>query len=163
MQQLPPLAAALSAMLALGILASATPASAAPATVTISDAWVRATVPQQKATGVFMQMQSIQEARLVEVRSPVAAVVEIHKMDMSDNFMQMRKVDGIDLHAGQAVDLKPGGYHIMLIDLKIQVKEGARVPLTLIVESKTKRRETIELQVAVRPLNSAATKNEVKQ
>ncbi|NMM05959.1 copper chaperone PCu(A)C [Polaromonas sp.] len=128
--------------------------SSAFAQVTVRDPWVRATVPAQKATGAFMQVISLQDARLVEVRSPLADVVEIHEMKMENDVMRMRAVPGIDLPAGQRVDLKSGGYHIMLIDIKRQVKEGETVPLTLVVEGKDKQRQTLELNVPARALTN---------
>lgn len=131
-------------------------AISAQAQVTISDAWVRATVAQQKATGAFMQIKSVKDARLLEVRSPVAGVVEIHKMEMADNVMKMRAIDTLDLPAGKVVELKPGSYHIMLLDLKAQVKDGDVVPVTLVVEGKDKKRETIEIKATAKPLNQAA-------
>ncbi|MEO8598374.1 MAG: copper chaperone PCu(A)C [bacterium] len=140
------------------ILASllALSATAALAQVEVKDPWVRATVQQQKTTGAFMQLTAKQDARLIEVRSPAANAVEIHQMSMNNNIMKMRAVSGLDLPAGKTVDLKPGGYHIMLINLKQQVKEGDLVPVTLVVEGKDKERQTIALQVPVRPLNSAS-------
>lgn len=59
--------------------------------VQITDPWVRATVPQQKATGAFMQITAPKAMRLLEVRSPVAGVAEIHEMSMTDNMMRMRQ------------------------------------------------------------------------
>ena len=125
------------------------------AQVTVKDAWVRATVPAQKATGAFMQLQATQATRLVAARSPVAGVVEIHEMTMVDNVMKMRAVPGLDLPAGKAVELKPGGYHVMLMDLKGQVKEGQSVPLTLVVEGSDKKRQSVEVKAQVRALNQA--------
>jgi hypothetical protein len=125
-----------------------------PAPVEITEPWVRATVPAQKATGAFMQLRSAQGSRLVEVKSPVASAVEIHEMKMADGVMQMRAVPGVELPAGQTVELKPGGYHIMLLDLKQQMKDGETVPLTLVVEGKDKKRQSIEVRATVRPLTS---------
>lgn len=137
-------------------LSFASGAALAQTQVEVKDAWVRATVPQQKTTGAFMQLNAKQDARLVEVRSPVAGAVEIHEMSMENNIMRMRAVPGVDLPAGKSVDLKPGGYHIMLINLKQPINAGALVPVTLVIEGKDKKRENIELQVPARPLNSAA-------
>ena len=136
-------------------LATSVLAISAQAQVTVSEVWVRATVIQQKATGAFMQIKSAKDARLLEVRSPVAGVAEIHKMEMADNMMKMRAVDNIDLPAGKVVELKPGSYHVMLLDLKAQVKEGDVVPVTLVVEGKDKKRETIEVKAIAKPLNQA--------
>jgi copper(I)-binding protein len=125
----------------------------AQAQVNVKEVWVRATVPQQKVTGAFMQIQSAQDARLIEVRSPAAAIVELHEMKMEGGVMRMRPLNGLDLPAGKTIELKPGSYHIMLTDLKAQVKVGDVVPLTLIIEDKSKKRETIELNASVKALN----------
>lgn len=125
------------------------------AQVTVKDPWVRATVPAQKATGAFMQLTATQDARLVEARSPVAGVVEIHEMAMEKDVMKMRALpNGLDLPAGKGVELKPGGYHVMLMDLKQQMKEGDSVPVTLVVESQDKKRSTIEINAPVKPLTT---------
>ena len=124
------------------------------AQVTVKEPWVRATVPAQKATGAFMQITSAQDARLVEAKSPVAGVVEVHEMVMEKDVMKMRAIKGLDLPAGKTVELKPGGYHVMLMDLKEQVKEGATVPVTLVIEGKDKKRSTVEVKAAVKPLTT---------
>jgi periplasmic copper chaperone A len=128
-------------------------APSAHAQVTVKDPWVRATVPAAKASGAFMQLQSAQDARLVEVRSPVAGVVEIHQMSMDNGMMKMAAVDGIDLPAGKTVPLASGGYHVMLMQLKQQMKEGDTVPLTLVVRKKDRKLETVEVKALVKPLN----------
>ncbi|WEN41640.1 hypothetical protein CKCBHOJB_01198 [Thauera sp. GDN1] len=127
---------------------------AASAEVTVAEPWVRATVPAQKATGAFMKLTSDADARLVSAASPVAGVVEIHEMLMEKDVMKMSPVQALDLPAGQPVELKPGGYHVMLMDLQAQVKEGDQVPLTLTVENKDGSRQTIELTAPARPLNA---------
>ena len=124
------------------------------AQVTVKDPWVRATVPQQKATGAFMQLQSAQATRLVEARSPVAGVVEIHEMAMEGSTMRMRAVPGLDLPAGRSVELKPGGYHVMLMDLKGPVAAGTNVPLTLVFEGADKKRQTMEISAPARALGA---------
>ncbi|MDO8788606.1 MAG: copper chaperone PCu(A)C [Sulfuritalea sp.] len=130
----------------------------AMAQVTVKDPWVRATVPAMKATGAFMQITSAQDARLVEAKSPAAGIVEIHEMAMEKNVMKMRALpNGLDLPAGKAVELKSGGYHVMLMDLKQQMKEGDTVPLTLVIEGKDKKRTTIEVKAPVKPLASSGS------
>ena len=121
----------------------------AAAQVTVGDPWIRGTVPQQMSTGAFMQLRSATDAKLIEARSPVASIVEIHEMKMENNVMRMRAVQSVALPAGRTVDLKPGGYHVMLMDLKQQMKDGDVVPVTLVVESGGKR-ETIEVKAKVR-------------
>ena len=135
-----------SSFLAAAALLVALPAAAQ---VTVTDPWIRGTVQGQMATGAFMKLQSAKAARLVEAASPVAGVVEIHEMALENNIMRMRAVKALDLPAGRAVELKPGGYHVMLMDLKQQMKEGETVPVTLVVETSGKR-ETIEVRAPVR-------------
>jgi copper(I)-binding protein len=140
--------------LALASLVSV-PALAA-AQVSVSDPWIRATVPQQKVAGAFMQLKSVKPVKLVEVKSPVAGRVELHQMAMEGQTMRMRAVESIDLPAGQAVNLASGGYHVMLFDLQRQLKEGEQVPLTLTVVDAAGKRETIALTAPVKPLGYTA-------
>ena len=123
----------------------------------VKDPWIRGTVAQQKATGLFAQITSTSGGKLVAGSSPVAGVVEIHEMAMEGNVMKMRAIaGGLDLPAGKAVELKPGGYHVMLMDLKQQLKEGDTVAVTLVVEGKDGKKETIELKAPVKALNMPA-------
>ena len=131
-------------------------AAAHAQSVVVKAPWVRATVAQQNATGAFMSISSAKGARLVEVRSAAAKSVELHEMKMQGDVMRMRPVDAIDLPAGKPVELKPGGYHVMLVDLARPLKEGDSVTLTLVVEGADRQRETIEVTAAVRALNPAA-------
>ena len=130
--------------------------TAAFAQVTVGDPWIRATVPAQKTAGAFMQLRSPKATRLVDVQSPVAGRAEVHQMAMEGQTMRMQKVDGIDLPAGQPVNLSSGGYHVMLFDLKRQLKEGEHVPLTLIFVGADKKRENVTVQVPVKPLTYTA-------
>ena len=138
------------------IVAASLLAAAAQAQVTVKDAWVRATVPQQKATGAFMQLQAAKNSKLVSASSPLTPSVEVHEMVMQDNVMKMRQVPSVELPAGKTVELKPGGYHVMLMDLKQQVKEGDNVPLTLVIEGADGKRESVEVKAPVRALNASA-------
>ena len=131
-------------------------AGAAHAQVTIQDPWVRGTVAQQKASGLFAVITSTNGGKLVAGSSPVAGVVEIHEMKMEGSTMKMREVaGGLPLPAGQAVSLQPGGYHVMLMDLKQQLKAGDTVPVTLVIEGADGQRQNVEVQAPVRPLGSA--------
>ena len=133
-------------------------ASAAFAQTTATDPWVRGTVAQQKATGLFVQLTSTQGGRLVAGSSPLASSVEIHEMAMDGNVMTMRALpEGLMLPAGKAVALKPGGYHLMLMGLKQALKAGDTVPVTLVIEGADKKRETLEIKAPVRALGAAAT------
>jgi copper(I)-binding protein len=122
----------------------------------VKDPWIRGTVAQQKATGMFAQITSATGGKLVSASSPVAGMVEIHEMAMDGNVMRMRPIAGLDLPAGKAVDLKPGGYHVMLMDLKQQLKPGETVPVILVIEGAGGKRETLEVKAPVRPLSAAA-------
>lgn len=126
----------------------------AHAQVSVKDPWVRATVAQQQATGAFMQLLSPKATRLVGVSTPLTPVAEVHEMAMQGEVMRMRQVPGVDLPAGTPVALKPGGYHVMLMNLPAQVKEGQTVPLTLSFEDADGRRETVQVQAPVRALTA---------
>lgn len=128
----------------------------AHAQVTVSEPWIRATVGGQKVAGGYMQIKSSRDTALVGARSPAAANVEVHEMAIVDNVMKMRALQKLDVPAGRTVELKPGGYHIMLIDIKEPMKVGAKVPLQLIFEDKDKKRETIDITAEVRPLSGVS-------
>lgn len=140
----------------LAATAIALASSAAYAEVKVENAWVRATVPNQQATGAFLNLTSDKDAKLVGASSSVLPNVEIHEMAMENDVMKMRQVTGIDLPAGQTVELKPGGYHIMFINLHNQVKVGQQVPLTLTFESADGQRSTLEVVAPVKPLSTPA-------
>jgi len=141
---------------ALSVLSLSLLASLAHAQVTVSEAWVRATVAQQKATGAFMQLQSAQDAKLVSAQSPVAGVTEVHEMAMDNGVMKMRAIPSLALPAGKAVELKPGGYHVMLMDLKGQIKDGDMVPVTLVVEGKDGKRQNVDLKLPARLMGGSS-------
>jgi copper(I)-binding protein len=137
----------------LALAANLLLATAAHAQTAVKDPWVRGTVAQQKATGMFAQITSPAGGKLVSASSPVAGIVEIHEMAMDGNVMKMRALpNGLDLPAGKAVELKPGGYHVMLMDLKKELKAGDTVPVTLVIEGADKKRETLEIKAPVRAL-----------
>ena len=142
----------------LALLAAGLFSTSALAQVTVTDPWVRATVPQQKSAGAFMRVQSAANLRLVGVSTPAAGRAELHEMAMENNTMRMRQVDGIDLPAGQAVNLASGGYHVMFFDLKRQLKEGETVPVTLVVQDGAKKRSSVTVEAQVRPLTYVAPK-----
>lgn len=132
--------------------------AAAPtfADVTVTQPWVRGTVAPQKATGAFMTLRSTSDAKLVAASSPTAKQVEIHEMAMVNNVMRMRPVAGIELPAGKDVVLKPGGYHVMLMGIEHQLKQGDVVPITLTVREAGGKTQTIEVQAQVRDLTAGS-------
>jgi periplasmic copper chaperone A len=118
--------------------------------VTVTDAWARATVQGQKATGAFMKITAKDSAKLVGVSSPVAGVAEIHEMKMEKDVMKMAALpSGLDLPAGKVVELKPGSYHVMLMDLKAPLAKDTTVPLTLTLQDAKGMKSTVELKLLV--------------
>jgi copper(I)-binding protein len=127
------------------------------AQVTVHEPWIRATVPGQPTAGAYMRLTAGTDARLVSASSPVAGVTELHQMTMDKGVMRMRAVAGIDIPAGKGAELKPGGLHIMMMDLKRPMKEGETVPITLVVEDGSKRRSSIEVKATVRAVTGASS------
>jgi copper(I)-binding protein len=118
-------------------------------TVEVKDAWVRTSVQGQKATGAFMKITAKEGTKLVSASSPVAGITEVHEMKMEGDIMKMRAVPALDLPAGKTVELKPGGYHVMLMDLKTTLKKDSTVPLTLLFKDAKGVESKVELQVPV--------------
>jgi copper(I)-binding protein len=124
------------------------------ADTTVSDAWVRAAVPGQPATGAFMTLTADTPSQLLAVQSPVARQVQIHQMSMKGDVMRMEAVNAVPLPAHQPVSLDPHGYHIMLMGLNGPINPGDSVPFTLTVEDDQGVRKTLEVKALVRPLNA---------
>lgn len=118
-------------------------------TVEVKDAWVRAAVPGQSGTGAFMSLTAKDGAKLVGVSSPVAGVAEVHEMKMDNDVMRMRAIPALDLPAGKTVALKPGGYHVMLMELKQALPQGGTVPLTLTLRDAKGQESKVELKLPV--------------
>jgi len=120
------------------------------APVDVRDAWVRQTVPGQSGTGAFMKLSAPSGARLVGASTPAAGVAEVHEMKMDGDTMRMRGVQGgLLLPPRQTVELKPSGYHLMLMDLKQPMAKGATVPMTLRFEDAKGVKSTLELKLPV--------------
>lgn len=125
-------------------------AQTAAQAVEVKDAWIRSSVQGQKATGAFMIITAKDGAKLVGVSTPVAGVAEVHEMKMDGDIMRMRAVaGGLELPAGKAVELKPGGYHVMLMDLKASLPKDSSVPMTLIFKDAKGAESKIEIKVPV--------------
>ena len=100
--------------------------------IKIEDAYTRATVPGQQVAGGFMKIENKGVAdQLVSASSPVAGEVQLHEMAMDGNVMKMRQVKDIPLPAGGAVELKPGGLHLMFMNIKAPLTAGETVPVKL--------------------------------
>ena len=141
------------------VLAALLLAFGAHAQTSVKDAWVRGTVANQKTSGLYAQIVSAGGGKLVSAASPLAGVVEIHEMAMDGNVMKMRAVPGLELPAGKAVDLKPGGYHVMLMDLKQPLKEGDTVQVTFVIEGKDGKRESVAVKAPVKALTATPHKH----
>ena len=104
--------------------------------VSIKDPYARAVPPGQPNSAVFMQISNdgADDRALLSAASGVSEAVELHTHRMDDGMMKMRRVDQIDLPAGEAVTLAPGGLHVMLIGLNQQLQPGDDVPLTLTLD-----------------------------
>ena len=139
------------AAIALSLMGLAFQASAQ---TKVDDAWVRATVPTQTASGAFMTVTADSDSKLLSVATPIAKDVQIHEMSMKNDVMSMGPVKSVDLPAGKAVKLDPNGYHVMLMGLTGQLKEGESVPLTLTVENAKGEKETVEVKASVRSLTN---------
>jgi copper(I)-binding protein len=102
----------------------------------VSNPFARATPPGASVAGAFMSIenQGTESDRLTAVTSPVAGAAALHEMAMDGGLMKMHAVKGIELKPGAKVDLRPGGYHIMLEGLKRPFKQGEEIPLTLTFE-----------------------------
>ena len=124
-------------------------AAAHAQTVDVKDAWARTTVPGQKASGAFMKLTAKEGTRLVGASSPVSGVTEVHEMKMEGDVMRMRAIAGLDLPAGKTVELKPGGYHVMLLDLKVALRKDSSIPLTLVFKDAKGAESKLEVSVPV--------------
>lgn len=131
-------------------------ATAAFAQVDIKDAWARATVPGQKATGAFMKLTAKDGSKLVSASSPAAGVTEVHEMKMEGDVMKMRAIPGLDLPAGKTVELKPGGYHVMLMDLKAPLVKDTMVDVTLVFKDAKGMESKQEVKMPVNMVAPAA-------
>ncbi len=141
-------------MLVGGIVGLVVVGSVSAADLAISSPWVRGTVPAQKATGAFMTLSSKAGVRIVGASSPAAGVTELHSMVVENGVMKMRPIESLAVPAGGSVELKPGGYHVMLMQLKGPVTEGSTVPITLMVEGADKKIEAVSVDAPVQSLSA---------
>ena len=139
------------------LLLSLMPLSVWAQAVDIKDAWARPSVQGQQATGAFMKLTAKEKLQLLSVSTPAAGVAEVHEMKMEGDVMKMRAMSALDLPAGQTVELKPGGYHIMLMDLKKPLLKDTTVPLTLVFKDAkgAQIKQEFALPVAIRAPGTA--------
>jgi periplasmic copper chaperone A len=148
-----PVRVSTAALAALAALALSAPLAAQ---VIVSDPWARGVVAGQKTTGAYFTLMSATDATLVAVSSPAAKIVEIHEMRLDGGVMKMSAVEKLPLPAGRNVNLTPGGYHVMLMDLRAPLKDGDIVPLTLTIVDKAGRTQKVDVKAKVRPLTAPA-------
>lgn len=140
---------------ALAVIAALACGAVYAQNIEVRDAWVRASVPGQKATGAFMKITAKDGVKLVGASSPAAGVTEVHEMKMEGDVMKMRAVPGgLEIPAGKTVELKPGGYHIMLMDLKAALPKDATVPLTLLFKDAKGVESKVEIKVPVAAMSA---------
>ncbi len=135
--------------LASALLLPITSFAQGAAPVVVQDAWARVSVVGQQAGGVFMRLQATEPLRLVGGSTPAAGQVEIHEMKLEGDVMRMRQLRELALPTGKAVELRPGGLHMMLQDLKAPLLAGSQVPLTLVFRDARGAERKLEVQVPV--------------
>ena len=142
-----------SSLLAAALLATAT-LSAQAADITVSDPYARAVPPGQPNSAVFMTLANTSQVdrALVAAESTAAGVVELHTHAKEAGVMMMRKIDKIEIPAGQTVTLKPGGLHVMLIGLKENLEPGKKVDVNLIFDNGSKEQITAPVRAIATPM-----------
>ena len=123
----------------------------AATSITVEEPWTRATPPGAKVGAGYMKIKSTAGDRLVGASSPAAARVEMHVTEKKGDVMRMREVKAYDIPARGGFELSPGGAHLMLVDLKAPLKEGAKVPLTLRFE----KAGDVKVELQVRALGAS--------
>ncbi len=136
---------ALSLSLAMNISASI----AAGDLLRVSGAWVSPTVPGQSVGAAYMRLRSDQDASLVKIETDASSSAEMHQMISVNDVMRMRRLEQVELPAGQTVEFAPGGRHVMLIDLRhpLRVDDNVRVTLTLRLKNGRMASETVIVPV----------------
>lgn len=128
-------------------------AANAQADVLISDAWVRANAPGQSVGAAYMTLKSPQDSTLFHIESPSAGSLEIHSMTMANGVMKMRALETLPLEAGKPEKLAPGGFHLMLFDLKTPLKAGEKVAFKLSFKDKAGKVTHQEVLLPIKEAN----------
>jgi copper(I)-binding protein len=129
-------------------------AGPALAQVSVEDAWARATPPGAKLGAAYLSIRNGAAAadRLVGASTPAADRVELHSTVREGDVARMRQVKAYDVPAGGRVELKPGGSHLMLVNLKAPLKEGEKLPISL----KFEKAGELKAEIEVRALGAAS-------
>jgi copper(I)-binding protein len=125
--------------------------------VKIVDPWARATVPGQKVGGVYMEIIAREDLRLTGIKTGVAESAQVHQMKIENGMMRMRAVPFLQLPAGKPVKLEPGGYHIMLYDLRRSLVSEQELTLELTFEDAAKQQHRVPIKVVVRDRDAATS------
>lgn len=133
----------------LALVAATLAAHAATAPVKADNAWARASVQGQDSSGAFVTLTATEPLTLTSVSTPAAGIAELHEMKMEGSVMRMRAADTLPLVPGKPLELKPGGFHIMLMDLKGPLKPGTKIPLTLTFKDAKGQASELKLSVPV--------------
>jgi copper(I)-binding protein len=118
----------------------------------VSGAWARATVPGQSVGAAYMKIDSPVNATLTGIESDVSQSAEVHTMRHQNGVMQMRKLNKLDIPAGQPVELAPGGAHLMLLGLKKPLKVGETLQLNMTFVDSAGAKTIVPVSVPIRPL-----------
>lgn len=132
----------LSAMFIASVLISA---CSKPDSIEIKNQWVRASNDGQDVGAAYMTMVSNEDTSLIAIDSDVADIIEIHSMSMENGVMKMRMLDTLDLIADKPTELSPGGFHLMLFDLKKPLTAGKEAHFTLHFKNKAGQEKTISI------------------
>jgi len=117
--------------------------------IQIIDPRAKASVPGAMVSAAYLRITSPTAVKLMSVDSPAAGVTEMHAMALNDGVMRMHAVDAVDVPAGGSFEFKPGGYHIMLMQLKQPLKPGDKVPLVLTFEDAAKKKQVLHASALV--------------
>jgi copper(I)-binding protein len=131
--------------------------------VSIKDSWVRPTRAGQDVGSAYMTFTSQQDTTLVHVDSDVTNSIEIHSMTMKDGIMKMRMLDTLALIAGKPYKLEPGGFHLMLFDLKKQLTEGDEVNFELTFKNKNNIEFKQRIKATVKTVDNKANASDSSQ
>jgi len=141
------------AAMSITVSGTALAQTAAAGAIKIENAYTRATVPGQQVAGGFMKIENKGAAdQLVSASSPAAGEVQLHEMAMDGNVMKMRQVKDIAVPAGGAVELKPGGLHLMFMNIKAPLAAGQTVPVKL----KFAKAGEVEVKMPVNAMGAGA-------
>ena len=121
-------------------------AAAQTGSVEVKDAWARATPGKAETGAAYLTIETATGDRLTGISTPVAGKAELHEMKTESGVMKMRALGEVDLPAGQAVVLKPGATHIMLLGLKHPLRPGESFPLTLDFAKSGKREVSVTVE-----------------